>query len=93
MATAPARFRAARLEARPVGHGHRAILGGGVVAAVVDEADGVAVGHGRRRTEVAPAQRHAIEAVAARRQVDQRSMTKIISGRPAARYGVVGAWS
>ena len=66
-----ARREAALLEPVPVGPGDHAILGGRVVAAVVDEAERVAIRHRVTRHEVAPPQRHAIEAVPARRDVDQ----------------------
>ena len=50
VAAAPARLRPARLEPRPVGEGHGAVQRRRVVPAVVDEAERVAIRHGRRRT-------------------------------------------
>ena len=71
VAAAAARLGAARLESLPVGQRHHPVQRGGVVAAVVEQAHGIAVGHRARRHEIAPPELHAVEAVAARGQVDQ----------------------
>ena len=68
---APTCLGPARLEAGPVGQRHDAVLRGRVVAAVVEQAQRIAVRHRRGRYEIAPAQRHAIEAVSPGREVDR----------------------
>ncbi len=71
VAAARSGFGAARLEARPVGQRHHAVLGRRIVAAVVEQAERIAVRHGGGGHEVAPPQRHAIEAVAPGGQIDR----------------------
>ena len=71
IAPAPPRLGAARLEAGPIGERHRAVLRRRVVAAVVEEADRVAVRHRAGRHQVASPQLHAVESVMACREVDQ----------------------
>src|SRR6185436_3538821 len=73
-ATVPAalqRFDAALLEAVPAGNARGALLDREVVAAVVDEAERIAIGHRRHGYEVAAAELEPVEAVAPRREVDQ----------------------
>ena len=65
------RFRAARLEARPVRRVERRIHCGRVVAAVVGNADGVRIRHRSGGDQVASAKRDPVEAVLVRGEVDQ----------------------
>ena len=66
-----ARLGAALLETLPVAELHRALHHRAIGAVVVGDALRILVGKGRRRNEIAPAQRDAIEAVLARGFVDQ----------------------
>ena len=66
-----ARLGAALLEALPVAELHRALHHRAIGAVVVGDALRVLVGKCRRRNEIAPAQRDAIEAVLKRCFVDQ----------------------
>ena len=71
IAAAPARLGAAGLEPRPVREGHRTLLGGQVVATVVECADGVPVRHRARGHEVPPPELEPVESVPLRGEVDQ----------------------
>ena len=87
VAAAPARLGPARLEPRPVGEGHGAVERRRVVPAVVDQAEGIAIRHGGRRHQVAPAQLDPVEAVTARGEVDQSLQDEHHLGPPGAAVG------
>jgi hypothetical protein len=69
--SAPARIDAPGLESLPVRHRYEAIQDGGVVAAVVDETDWIAIRHRARRHEVLPPESDPIEAVPSRGEIDE----------------------
>ena len=69
--SAPARIGAPGLESLPVRQLDQAIQGGGVVAAVVDETDWIAIRHRVRRHQILPPQCDPIEAVPSRGEIDE----------------------
>src|SRR5215831_20522491 len=90
-AAAPARLRPAHRKPRPVPQFSRPPQRGRIVAAVIDEAERIAVRHRCRRDEVAPPDLEAVEAVAAAAMSIMRSRTNTTSGRPAVSMRTISA--